>query len=143
MDERELHSELIESEKKQSGMLRIVVITNMILTVVILITFVLVVPKLLSVVNEVQQAVSEVQELSSTAQDSLDGVDQIISGANDILNDADQMVIYADQLLKDNTTNMEEALNNFNSVDFEALNRAVNDLADAVAPLANLSRLLD
>ncbi len=142
MDDK-LYGELIETGKKQSGMLRIMVITNVILTVGILFAFVLVIPKLLSVVNDVQQAVTEVQELSSSAQDSLSGADQIISGANDILNDADQMVIYADQLLKDNSTSMEEALNNFNSVDFEALNNAINDLADAVKPLASLSRLLD
>lgn len=143
MDDRELHGELIETGRRQLGLLRVVVITNVILTVGVLTAFALVIPKLLSAVNEVQQAVSEVQELSSTAQESLDGVDQIISGANDILNDADQMVIYADQLLKDNSTSMEEALANFNSVDFEALNNAINDLADAVKPLASLSRLLD
>jgi len=142
MDDK-LYGELIETGKKQSGMLRIMVITNVILTVGILVAFVLVIPKLLSVVNDVQQAVTEVQELSSSAQDSLSGADQIISSANDILNDADQMVIYADQLLKDNSASMEEALNNFNSVDFEALNNAINDLADAVKPLASLSRLLD
>ena len=141
MDEKKLLEELIQAGKKQSGLLRTLVTVNVVLTAGVLLAFALLVPKTLSVVREAQDAVAEVQEVSSAAKESLGGIDQIIEGANTILEDADQMVKDANQIMNDNASDMKEALENFNSVDFDALNKAINNLAEAVKPLVELVKL--
>ena len=141
MDEKKFAADLLRAGEKQAGLLRILVIVNVILTAGFLLAFALLVPRTLSVVGEAEEAVAEVHELSAAAKKSLEGIDQIVSGAHTILDDADQMVKDAHQIMDDNTSNMENALENFNSVDFEALNRAINSLADAVEPLQKLTDL--
>lgn len=47
----------------------------------------------------------------------------------------------ANALVVDNTEAVSEAMQKFNAVDFDALNRAINDLADVVQPLARVSKL--
>lgn len=143
MDEYRMIEKLLRAEEKQSRLLRILVVANVVLAAGVLLAFALVVPKTLSVVRDAHEAVAEVKELSCTAKESLDGINEIVSGANEILNDADQMVQNANQIMEDNASNMGEALENFNSVDFEALNSAINSLAEAVKPLANLSNWFD
>ena len=143
MDEHRAIAELIRSGEKQAGLLRILVIVNVILTVGFLVAFGLLVPKTMNVVGEAEEAVAQVRELSSAAQKSLEGVDQIVSGANTILDDADQMVKDAHEIMDSNTSNMEEALENFNSVDFEALNSTIESLADAVKPLQKLTEFFN
>lgn len=122
MDEKKLITELLQAEEKQSGLLRVLVTVNIILAAVVLIICILLVPKTMSALRESQQAAAEMQKLSAAAQESLEGIDQVV---------------------EDNSANVEAALENFNSVDFEALNSAINDLADAVKPLAELSKLFN
>ena len=124
---QELIEELMKVEKKQSGLLRIMLILNVILTAGILTAVLVLVPQTVNMVN--------------SAQESLVNIDQIVEGANTILEDADRMVMNANQIMQDNSAEVEKALDNFNIVDFETLNRAINDLADAVKPLAGLSHL--
>ena len=50
----------------------------------------------------------------------------------------DQMVRDVDQLVTENTEAVSDAMDNFNSVDFDRLNDAIDDLASIIEPLANL-----
>ncbi len=143
MDEKGLMTSLEQTGKKQSGLLRILVIVNVIMAAVIVTAFVLLVPKTLSMFGALQEAVTELQELSSSAQESMDGINEIVGEANTIMNDADQMVKDANQIMNDNAAGMQQALENFNSVDFETLNKAINNLSDAVEPLANLANMFN
>ena len=129
MDEKGLMTSLEQTGKKQSGLLRILVIVNVIMAAVIVTAFVLLVPKTLSMFGALQEAVTELQELSSSAQESMDGINEIVGEANTIMND--------------NAAGMQQALENFNSVDFETLNKAINNLSDAVEPLANLANMFN
>ena len=94
-------------------------------------------------VTNVQNASEHVQELSESAQESLDGINEMVADARQIVQNADQIVADADQVLVDNSDAVKAALENFNSVDFETLNKAIRDLSAAVEPLANLSHLFD
>lgn len=114
-DKQDLITELLENGKKQTRLIRNMMIVTIILAAGVLIALGILVPRTLKMINEAQTAAQ----------------------------DAGEMVREAQQILSDNASDMEQALDNFNSVDFESLNRTILDLADAVEPLANLSRLFN
>ena len=138
-----LMHEILLVEKKQAGRIRTLMITNVILAAAILIVLGILVPRTVTMVANVQNASEHVQELSESAQESLDGINEMVADARQIVQNADQIVADADQVLVDNSDAVKAALENFNSVDFETLNKAIRDLSAAVEPLANLSHLFD
>lgn len=71
--------------------------------------------------------------------DTLQGVDSLIKTAEDALTTANAAADNANKLVADNADAVAEAMEKFNSVDFDALNRAINNLADIVEPLAKVS----
>ena len=48
------------------------------------------------------------------------------------------MIANVDRLVTSNNESLNEAMGNFNNVDFEGLNNAIRDLESVVEPLANL-----
>ena len=128
-DTQQLIRELGESGKKRSRLLHILTIANVALAAAVLITLIVLVPRTLNMVSD--------------AQDTLNSINEIAAGTKEIVESADGLLQEAETIMGDSETGLEAAVNNFNSVDFETLNKAINDLADAVEPLANLSRLFD
>lgn len=76
-------------------------------------------------------------------EDTLAGVDSLTQTAETALTTANAAANSANQLVADNADAVAEAMEKFNSVDFDSLNRAVKDLADIVAPLARVSNLFN
>lgn len=138
MDEKEIHP---QAEGKNTRLFAAMMITNIVLLACVLVILAVLVPKTLKVINDSEEALAEARELTAYAQTSLENINVIIDSANTMVVDADQMVKEANQILVDNTEDMEAALDNFNSVDFETLNKAIGDLSAAVEPLARLSRM--
>ena len=75
------------------------------------------------------------------AEASLSRLDTLVDSADTALSSATEAANNANKLLLDNEEAVGEAMAKFNSVDFEALNRAINDLATVVEPLARVSNL--
>ena len=75
------------------------------------------------------------------AETSLSRLDTLVDSADTALSSATEAANNANKLLLDNEEAVGEAMAKFNSVDFEALNRAINDLATVVEPLARVSSL--
>ena len=130
----DLTEKLMDVEKKQYNMLRIMMAANVGLAVGLILAMLLIVPKLLSVANDAQQAVTDVHALAGSAENTLKGIDGMVENANKTISTAGKVV-------EENTEEMEEALDHINGIDFESLNQAIKDLADAVEPLGNLSRM--
>ncbi|MBE7005137.1 MAG: hypothetical protein E7425_12845 [Ruminococcaceae bacterium] len=74
----------------------------------------------------------EVDELSVKADEALVTATEALESATTAANNANQLVV-------DNSDAVSEAMAKINAVDFDALNRAINDLADVVEPLANVT----
>ena len=82
-------------------------------------------------------AVGQVKELTEQAKfvmDNLDTVTWELANA-----DLATMVENMGTLAQDSQTIVEEAMKKLDAINFEALNRAIEDLADIVEPLANIS----
>lgn len=82
-------------------------------------------------------AVGQVKELTEQAKfvmDNLDTVTWELANA-----DLGSMVENMGTLAQDSQSIVEAAINKLDAINFEALNRAIEDLADIVEPLANIS----
>lgn len=128
---QEIPQKLLSIEKKQYRVLKIMMAANIVLAAAIVIALLVVIPKVVTVADEAQSTMTEIQKLSDSAGKSLEGIDDTITTANKTIKDAGK-------LLEDNAEAVEDALTNINEIDFESLNKAIRDLAQAVEPLAKL-----
>ena len=62
-----------------------------------------------------------------------------LTTAGDTLRSATEAADAANRLVEDNAATVSEAMEKINAIDFDALNRAINDLADIVEPLARFA----
>ena len=95
---------------------------------VLIIVFALLVPKFLTTVTRVQEAMEEVDVLVEQAEESMS---EITSLARD-----------ADAIIMSNEEAISEAIENFNSVDFDSLNQSISELAQIMEPVAEVVRIL-
>ena len=117
----------------------------------------IVVPKTLRALDRLHNTLTGVDSLVETAEATLviannvaDSVDSLVETAEATLTNAEATLATANaaadsanKLVADNAGAVAEAMKKINSVDFAALNRAIRDLADVVAPLAKVSNLLN
>ena len=89
----------------------------------------------MSTFEQMQTVLARVDELSVKADEALETATAALESATAAADNANKLVV-------DNSDAVSEAMAKFNSVDFEALNRAINDLADIVEPLARVSNFL-
>lgn len=74
---------------------------------------------------------------------TLAGIDSLVETADAALNAANAAADSANKLVADNADAVAEAMEKFNSVDFDSLNKAIKDLADIVEPLAKVSNFFN
>ena len=130
----DLTQKLLEVEKKQFSMLRIMMIANVVLAACIVLALLVMLQKMMSVATNADQALEEVNTLAGNAQKTLENIDRTVEDANTTVNSAGK-------ILEENAEGMEQALENINGIDFESLNQAIKDLQQSVEPLANLGRM--
>ena len=84
-------------------------------------------------------AVGQVKELTQQAKFVMDNLDTVTW---DLANaDIGTMVENMGTLAQDSQAIVEAAMMKLDAINFEALNRAIEDLADIVEPLANISKI--
>lgn len=112
-ESRTLLSELIRTQKDEARRTRRAVLTAVLaLAIVLAVALAAVLPRGLALMDHMER--------------SLRQVDTFVEGAN--------------QVLTENTDTVTEAVSKLNKLDFDALNSAIRDLSDAVAPMAELAR---
>ena len=84
----------------------------------------------MAVVTEVQTATAKLTDVVGTVESKVDMIDSTIK-------DIDGMVKNVDNLVVSNTKNLSEAVEKLNSIEFDTLNKAINDFAATVQPVAN------
>ena len=99
------------------------------LLLVICVAAVLLVPRAVRILDHAEETLSTIDSTAATA-------DAALASANTAADSAAKLVA-------DNADAVSEAMEKFNSVDFDALNKAINDLADIVEPLARVSNFFN
>ncbi len=87
------------------------------------------IPKALRTLDHVDATLAGIDSLSETAEEALAAANAAADNAN--------------KLVADNADAVAEAMEKFNSVDFESLNKAIKDLSDIVEPLAKVSNFFN
>ncbi len=73
----------------------------------------------------------------SIAQEAMNNANTALVNANDMILQGEQTLDEVSELVGTTQTNLVEATNKLNSIDFEGLNGAIKDLGDVVEPMAN------
>lgn len=131
MNDHELLLELVKSQKEDSRGQKITAIATVAMFAAVLIALVILVPKVIVTLNSIQDMVKQTQAAVEQTQ-------TFVQSANESLNGIDEMIANVDTLVTENTQSVADAMENFNSVDFERLNQAIDDLASIIEPLARL-----
>ena len=104
------------------------------------IALLIVVPKVTGAVRQMTKTMENVDHLAAEAETTLEQVNVIAGQVTGSIDNIDTMVQNVDEFVVANTENVNQAVNNFNDIDFESLNAAIQDLKDVVEPLANFAR---
>ena len=97
---------------------RIGTCASLALILIIAVALLVAVPRVMRTLDHMEQTLSSIDELAVSADTALDAANVMIEGNADAVT---------------------EAMQKFNSVDFENLNKAIKDLSDVVEPLARVS----
>lgn len=125
IDEQEkLLNRMIERQERGIRVNLITAVAECVLLGALVIVFALLVPKFLATVERVQEAMEQVDVLVDEAETSLEEIMVLVKDA--------------DALVQDNDDAVNEALKNFNSVDFESLNQSIDNIARVIAPIVEL-----
>ncbi len=125
----QLLRELIKVQKKHTNATRVLLAVNVCVMAVIIIAAVILVPRTTKLISDSERSIKDIENIAAMAEESFDGIDELIKNANSVL--------------EDSANGMNEAIENLNSVDFESLNKAIKDLADTVAPMAEFMRMFN
>lgn len=131
MNDHDLLVELVKSQKEDARGQKITAIATVSMFAAVAIALLILVPKVFVTLNNIQDMVRQTKTAVQQTQ-------TFVQSANSSLSGIDDMIANVDQLVTENTENVGNAMNNFNNVDFERLNQAINDLASIVEPLADL-----
>ena len=112
-DSRALLEELLRYQKKEVRHARLGTVISCLLIAALLLTVLIALPRAVTVLDHMEQSLQEI----------------------------DTFVESADRVVSDNSGAVTEALGKLNDVDFDTLNEAIQDLSDAVKPLANFARM--
>ncbi len=131
MNDHDLLLELVKSQKEDAMGQKITAIATVSMFAVITIALMIVVPKAVITLNKVQ-------DMIVTTKTAVEQTQTLVQSANSSLAGIDEMIANVDRLVTSNNESLNEAMGNFNNVDFEGLNNAIRDLESVVEPLANL-----
>lgn len=130
MSEKEILIELLKEQRGETRARKIIAGIMIAIFVLIAAALIYIVPKAVAVVNEVQAATAKLTDVVGTVESKVDMIDSTIK-------DIDGMVKNVDNLVVSNTENLSEAVEKLNSIEFDTLNKAINDFAATVQPVAN------
>ena len=126
----------MEKENQTLRYVRINAYLTAAILVVICVVAALLVPRTVRTLARAEETLGQIGELSQAVGSTMKTADSALTAANAAADTANQIAA-------DNADAVAEALQKFNSVDFTALNKAINDLADIVEPLAKVSNFLN
>ena len=117
-----MDEQMLNVNKKTLGWQRFAALMVLATFVVILVTALILVPQIVETLNNINKVAGEVEQ-------SLQGVDTMVAemtSASENLN----------KLVDDNAQGLTTAVENLANVDFDGLNKAIQDLQDAIGPMA-------
>ena len=126
--DQNLLEELLKSQKKATLYARITAIAAAVLAAGAVIAILLTMPRVLRTMDHANRALEEVETIAADARESLKKADGLVESAQGSIENVEKLAVDADQILQDNAEALSRTMENFNSVDFEALNTSIGNL---------------
>lgn len=130
MDDHELMLEMVKMQKKDAMGQKLTAYATIAIFVAVLIALLMIVPRVIILLDDISKTVKNADTAVSQVQNSISELDAAIA-------DMDTMVTNIDDLVVTNTDSLNEAVQKLNDIDFDTLNKAINDFSATVEPLAN------
>ena len=127
-EQTRLLRKMIERQNQDLKLSRVIAFAECALLAVLIIVFAFLVPRFLFAVERVKT--------------SMDQVDQLVDHAETSMSEMVDLVRDADRVAENNEESVGEAIRNFNSVDFESLNRSIASISKVVEPVADIIKIL-
>lgn len=137
-EQSRLLQKMIERQEKDILISRITAIAECALLAVLVIVFGILVPKFFKTVARVEESMDRVDMLVADAETALTDLTGLAEDAEVTLGRIKTLAQDADTVLQDNDEALTQAIDNFNSVDFESLNRSISHIADVIEPIVEL-----
>lgn len=128
--EKELLTELVKSSKKQLFYQRV-------RTLIMFITAAVIITSLVVLVSVVSNTTSRAEEIMVEASQTLSFANEAMESITEMSVEITEMSENMDTFLEDNAETVAAVMEKMESVDFEGLNSAIEDLGAVVEPLAN------
>lgn len=108
--------------RRQYRMSQITAIASLAILCVVLYTAATLIPRINSLFNDVQASVTNIQKISQELADA----------------DLPGMIENVDSLVTTSESSIQDAMEKLNSIDFDSLNSAIQDLSNIIRPLGKL-----
>lgn len=145
----------LAATKRQTHLSLIALCLSALMLIVVAAAAVIIVPPALKAVSTInteaanlREVTQQISSLATQVSKEVDQIDVIVTKAKWEMDEISSMVTSItrtsqnlDKLVTDNTKTINESVEKISKIDFETLNKAIQDLAVSVEPLANFARL--
>ena len=124
-----LLKKMIEKQEHDIKLTKVIAFAECSLLVVLIVVFLVLSPRLFTTVQKVESTMEDVNHLIETSEKSLKNIQDLVADA--------------DEIMMKNEQSIASALENFNKVDFDSLNRSISSLGDIMQPILDMLSVFD
>ena len=124
-----LLKKMIEKQEHDIKLTKVIAFAECSLLVVLIVVFLVLIPRFFTTVQKVETTMEDVNQLIDLTEKSLENIQDLVADA--------------DEIMMKNEQSIASALENFNKVDFDSLNRSISSLGDIMQPILDMLSVFD
>ena len=124
-----LLKKMIDKQEQDIKLTKVIAFAECSLLVVLIVVFLVLIPRFFTTVQKVESTMEDVNHLIETSEKSLKNIQDLVADA--------------DEIMMNNEQSIASALENFNKVDFDSLNRSISSLGDIMQPILDMLSVFD
>jgi predicted PurR-regulated permease PerM len=124
-----LLKKMIEKQEHDIRLTKVIAFAECSLLIVLIIVFLVMIPRFFTTVKKVETTMEDVNDLIDLTEKSLENIQDLVTDA--------------DEVMMKNEQSIASALENFNKVDFDSLNRSIASLGDIMQPILEVLKVFD
>ena len=124
-----LLKKMIEKQEHDIKLTKVIAFAECSLLVVLIVVFLVLIPRFFTTVQKVESTMEDVNHLIETSEKSLKNIQDLVADA--------------DEIMMKNEQSIASALENFNKLDFDSLNRSISSLGDIMQPILDMLSVFD
>ena len=131
MSDHDLLVAMLKAQEKDARRGLLAAVSGFVLAAVFAVAFAILIPVAISSLSKIDTALQDCTVMVDNAQVTITKAQTTLDGIDTMTNNVNTVVV-------DNTESVNTALDEINKIDIEKLNKAIDDLANIVGPLADL-----